>query len=65
MARKLRVEYLGANYRVPNLGNHQEPMVRHAEDRPRYLDAVAEAGGRSCWQGNALGLILNPAGQKA
>jgi hypothetical protein len=42
MARKLRVEYRGAIYRVLNRGHRREPIFQTDRDRTLFLDTLAE-----------------------
>ena len=40
MARKLRVEYPGAVYRVMNRGDRREPIFRDHADRQRFVETL-------------------------
>jgi hypothetical protein len=42
MARKLRVRYPGAVYRVMNRGDRREPIFKDASDRQRFVEPLAE-----------------------
>src|SRR3990172_3051740 len=59
MARKLRVEYAGAIYRVMNRGDRREEIFRDDEDRQRFLTTLGEACAKTGWQVHALCLMPN------
>src|SRR5258707_4245890 len=59
MARKLRVEYLGAFYHVMNRGDRGKPIFRDAEDRQAFIDTLSEACAKTGWQVHALCLMGN------
>ena len=59
MPRPLRVEYPGAIYHVLNRGDRQEPIVRDAADRQRFLETLREACGKTQWQVLAVCLMPN------
>jgi putative transposase len=40
MARKLRIQFLGAIYHVMNRGNHREEIFRDDLDRQCFLETV-------------------------
>jgi hypothetical protein len=47
MARPIRVEYEGAVYHVTALGNERRRVFRDDQDRPRFVDTLAECADRS------------------
>jgi len=59
MARKLRVEYLGAIYHVMNRGDRREPIFKDDLDRRRFLETLAEACAKTSWQVHAWCLMNN------
>ena len=59
MARKLRVEYPGAIYHVLNRGDRGKAIFRDGKDRLRFLEALAEACGKTGWQVHAYCLMPN------
>ncbi len=59
MARKLRVEYLGAIYHVMNRGDRREAIFRDDEDRQRFIGTLGEACAKTGWRVHALCLMLN------
>ncbi|MCP5523113.1 MAG: hypothetical protein H7A46_16375 [Verrucomicrobiales bacterium] len=54
MARKLRVEYPGAVYHVLNRRNRREAISRDDTNRQHFVDTLAEACAKTCWQVHAL-----------
>jgi putative transposase len=59
MARKLRVQYPGALYHVMNRGDRREPIFKDDRDRERFMEALAEACGKTGWQVHAYCLMPN------
>jgi REP element-mobilizing transposase RayT len=59
MARKLRIQYAGAVYHVMNRGDRREEIFRDDQDRRRFLEALAEACGKTGWQVHAYCLMPN------
>ena len=59
MARKLRVEYPGANYHVMNRGNRREPIFQDDADRRRFVEPMGEACAKTGWQVHADVLMPN------
>ena len=47
MARKLRVDYPGAIYRVMNRGDRRKVIFRDDGDRQRFLDTLGEFCGKA------------------
>jgi len=54
MARKLRVEYLGAIYDVLNPGDGRERMFQDDVDRRRFLETLVETCARRGWSAGEL-----------
>jgi len=54
MARKLRVEYLGAMYHVLNRGDRREPMLQDDLDRRRFLETLVETCAKRGWSAGEL-----------
>jgi REP element-mobilizing transposase RayT len=59
MARKLRVEYLGAIYHVMNRGDGRERIFRDDPGPERFLETLGEACGKTAWEVHALCLMGN------
>ena len=59
MARKLRVQYPGALYHVLNRGDRREPIFKDDLDRIGFLEALAQACGRTGWRVHAYCLMPN------
>ncbi len=59
MARKVRVEYPGANYCVMNRGDRCEPILADDPDRRRLLETLGEDCQKTGWQIHAYGLMPN------
>jgi REP element-mobilizing transposase RayT len=59
VARKLRVEYLGAIYHVMSRGDRREAIFRDDGDRQRFVETLGEACMRSGWQVHAYCLMPN------
>ena len=59
MARKLRVEYAGANYHVMNRGDRRELIFMDDADRQRFIDTLGEACAKTGWQVHAYVLMPN------
>ena len=43
MARKLRIQYVGAVYHVMNRGDRREAIFHDDADRRRFVETLAEA----------------------
>jgi hypothetical protein len=50
VARKPRVEYLGAIYHVMNRGDRREPIFRDDADRQRFMETLENNMGWSDWK---------------
>ena len=50
MARKLRVQYPGAIYRVMNRGERREAIFEDDADREKFIETLGEARGKTGWQ---------------
>ena len=50
MARKVRIQHLGAIYHVMNRGDPREAIFEDDEDRERWLGDEAETGDKAQWQ---------------
>jgi putative transposase len=59
MARKLRVQYCGAIYHVMNRGDRRESIFADAADRQRFLQTLAQACEKTCWEVHAYCLMNN------
>ncbi len=59
MARKLRVQFPGAIYHVINRGDRREPIFDDDDDRPGFLETLAEACGKTDWQVHTWCLMRN------
>jgi REP element-mobilizing transposase RayT len=59
MARKLRIEYVGAVYHVMNRGDRREAIFEDDQDRQRFLETLAEACEKTDWQIHAYCLMSN------
>lgn len=59
MARKLRVEYLGAIYHVMNRGDRREPIFKDDADRQRFVETLGEVCAKTGWQVHAYVLMPN------
>jgi REP element-mobilizing transposase RayT len=59
MARKLRIEYLGAIYHVMNRGDRQAPIFKDDVARERFLETLAAACLKTGWQVHVYGLMGN------
>ncbi|MDK2964091.1 MAG: REP-associated tyrosine transposase [Verrucomicrobiota bacterium] len=59
MGRAPRIEFEGAVYHVMCRGNRQEPVFRDSRDNELFLDALAEACGRTGWRVHAFVLMGN------
>lgn len=57
MARKLRVEYLGAIYHVLSRGDRREDIFLDESDRIRFLATLDEVCLKTRWQVHAYCLI--------
>lgn len=53
MARKLRVEYVGAIHHLVNRGNGREMFFAEDSDRHRFLETVGKASVKMGWQVHA------------
>jgi REP element-mobilizing transposase RayT len=59
MARKLRVEYVGAIYHVMNRGDRREPIFKDDGDRQCFMKTLAECCVKTDWQAYAWCLMPN------
>jgi len=59
VARKLRVQYVGAVYHVMNRGDRREPIFKDEEDRGRFLGTLGEACLKTGWQVHAYCVMPN------
>ena len=59
MARPIRIQYPGAVYHVMARGNHGQPVFGDPQDRKRFLEALAEACGKTGWRVHAYVLMGN------
>jgi len=59
MARKLRVEFAGAIYRVINRGDRRQEIFCDDRDRSRFLETLAEGCAKTGWQVRAFCLMPN------
>src|ERR1035438_7001666 len=59
MARKLRIQYPWAIYRVMNRGDRREAIFEDDEDRQRFLQTLTEACEKTGWQVHAYCLMRN------
>ena len=59
MARKVRIQYPGASYRVMNRGDRREAIFEDDEDRERRLQTLTQACEKTGWQVHAYGLMRN------
>lgn len=59
MPRQVRIQYPGALYHVMARGDRQEEIYRDDEDRRMFLEALAEACGRTGWKCHAYVLMPN------
>jgi hypothetical protein len=59
MARKARVEYVGAVYHVLDRGDRREAIFQDDGDRRRFLETLGEACGRTGWRVHAYVLMSN------
>ena len=50
MARKARVEFVGAVYHLLDRGDRQEVIFRDDTDRERFLSALGQACARTGWR---------------
>jgi putative transposase len=50
MARKMRIQYLGAIYHVMNRGDRREAIFEDDEDRERLLQTLTQACQKTGWQ---------------
>jgi hypothetical protein len=60
MARRLRIEYDGALYRVTSRGNERKAIFKHDGDRKLFLDTLAQVNKRFQWICHAYCLMDNP-----
>jgi putative transposase len=59
MARKLRVEYLGAIYHVMNRGDRREAIFKDDKDQQCFVATLQEACNKAGWQVHAYCLMPN------
>jgi putative transposase len=59
MARKTRVEFPGAIYRVLDRGDRRECIYGDDDDRRSFLETMAQACGRTRWRIHAYVLMSN------
>jgi putative transposase len=59
MARKLRVQYLGAIYHVINRGDRRESIFRDDLDREQFVQTLAETCAKTGWQVHGFCLMPN------
>ena len=59
MARKMRVQYLGAIYHVMNRGDRREPIFEDDLDRECFLQTLGEACEKTQWEVHAWCLMPN------
>jgi putative transposase len=59
MARKPRVEYLGAIYHLINRGDRREAIFLDDLDRRRFLETLGQSCQKTCWQVHAYCLMSN------
>jgi len=59
MARKLRLQYPGAIYRLMYRGDHLEPVFLEDADRRLFLRTLSEACAKSGWRSQAWVLMGN------
>ena len=54
MARKLRIQYPGAIYRVMNRGDRREPIFQDDFDREMFLETLGGTCQKTEWQVHAF-----------
>jgi REP element-mobilizing transposase RayT len=59
MPRQPRIEYQGAVYHVISRGDHDQAIVQDDTDRSRFLEALADACGKTGWLVHAYVLMDN------
>ena len=59
MARKLRIEYMGAISHVINRGDRREPIFRQDRDRELFLKTLSETCDKTGWWVHAFCLMTN------
>lgn len=64
MARKLRVEYLGAIYHVMNRDDRREPIFQDEADRRRFIETLGEVCAKTGWLHAALDFKLQIADRR-
>jgi len=60
MARKVRVEYLGAVYQVMSRGDRHEPIFHDDPDREQFVATPGETCQKAAWKVHAFCLTAPP-----